>query len=250
MTLPLSRSEVGEQSTGKQVWDTLTLAYVPFVRALANRVYETLPSGAGVELGDLVQAGIVGLVCAAKTFNHDTGVPFAIHARYRILGEMLDTLRRLDVAPRHLRRFERKMKAVSQHLTTTLQREPTDDEVLQEMGLNEGEARVKCRALAAMRSAARPDTAPEVASRPESRPDSICARRQWRGLLGQAAGRLTQRQRRLIALYYSDEYTMKQIAEVLRVNESRICQIHKSALQQMARTLKASGIHGMADLEA
>jgi len=235
--------------------EALTLAYVPFVRTLAGRVYGSLPPGSCLELGDLVQAGIVGLVNAAQSYQQDSGVPFPLHAKHRIRGEIIDTLRKLDGAPRPLRRFERTMKSVHRELTAKLQRQPTEEEVTHELGrehgLAPGDVREKSSELAALRSAARSDGEPgEVPARAECLPDSICARKEGRELLGQAVNRLAGRQKELIRLYYSGDYTMKEIGEILQVNESRISQMHKGALETMARNLRALGIRKRADIEA
>src|SRR5262245_12230110 len=87
--------------------EACTLSYLPFVRTLARRVYRRLPPGTSVELRDLVQAGILGLVNAARSYDPATGVSLSSFAQYRIRGEMLDTLRGLDGVSRQLRRFDK-----------------------------------------------------------------------------------------------------------------------------------------------
>ena len=111
--------------------------------------------------------------------------------------------------------------------------------------------REKSSILASLRAAARcGGEGVEVATKPESRPDSICGRKEGRHLLGRAVKRLPRRQKELIRLYYSGDYTMKEIGQILQVNESRISQIHKGALETMARSLRALGIRSTADIEA
>ncbi len=231
--------------------EALTLSYVPLVRALARRAYKRLPAGTSVDVHDLGQAGIVGLVNAARTYDSTSGVSFALYATYRIRGEMLDTLRGLDGVSRQLRRFERRMKAVTGRLTAKLHRAPTEEELLDELGLEDTEARDKVSALATMRPAYTSDAeAAEVPTRRDSHPDSICARAERRRLLGRAMLRLSQRNREVIRLYYTGNMTMREIALILQVNESRISQMHKSALRAMAKTLADSGIRSSQDFEA
>jgi RNA polymerase sigma factor FliA len=231
--------------------ETFTLSYLPFVQALAGRVYRRLPQGTSVDVRDLTQAGIVGLVNAARTYDPQAGVSFLFYATFRIRGEMLDTLRGLDGAPRQLRRLERRMKTVASALAPRLNREPTQEEILQELGLDGSEVRDKTAALAAMPPAYTTDhAAAQLPTRADSHPDFICAHAERRTWLGRAVRTLSQRNRRLIWLYYSGEKTMKEIALVLRVNESRISQMHKSALRAMAKSLGDSGIRSSRDLGA
>jgi RNA polymerase sigma factor for flagellar operon FliA len=231
--------------------ETLTLSYLPFVQTLAGRVYRRLPQGTSVDLRDLTQAGIVGLVKAARTYDPQAGVSFLIYATFRIRGEMLDTLRGLDGASRQSRRLERRMKTVAGALAFRLNREPTREEMLQELGLDGSEARDKTSALAGVTPAYTTDhAAAQLPTRTDSHPDFLCAHAETRTWLGRAARTLSQRNRRLIWLYYSGEKTMKEIALLLRVNESRISQMHKSALRAMAKALGDSGIRSSRDLGA
>lgn len=245
------QSEATSRGIARSECDALTLSYLPFVRSLAGRVYETLPPGAGVELGDLIQAGIVGLVHAAKCYDRTAGVPFSLHAKYRIKGEILDTLRGLDAAPRQLRRFEKRLQAVARDLTIRLGRQPSEEEVLDTLGLDPEEARKKSSLLASIRAACKSDESlPEVPTHRASHPDSICARKEGRRWLGRAIHHLSCRQKQLIWLYYSGEYTMREIGRMMRVNESRVSQLHKGALETMAKRLRESGIRSIADFEA
>ena len=199
---------------------------------------------------DLVQAGIVGLVNAARSYDDNSGVAFSTYATHRVRGEMLDSLRVLDGASRQLRRFERRMKAVRSELSVALQRDPSEQEVLDRLTPEDAAARAKVSALAALRSTyAGSVEAVDVPVCAEQHPDSICARAERRRFLGRALRRLDARNRRLILLYYAANLTMKEIASRLDVNESRISQMHKSALKAMAKVLEASGIRSFQDFE-
>jgi len=240
--------------------DRLILSYLPLVKSIASRVYASLPSPTLVDLNDLVQAGVVGLTHAARNYKPEMEVSFSLYARYRVRGEILDSLRRLDLASRDLRRWQKQVSAATHDLAASLQRQPTDEELCQRLDVDISEMREKRAALlhaGMLRSGGYPASREtedgdypgmEVPGDPANRPDSICSRRQVRHLLEKAAGTLPKRYQEVISLYYSGEMTMKEIGNRLSINESRVSQIHKGALQSMARTLRSSGICSSADL--
>jgi RNA polymerase sigma factor for flagellar operon FliA len=209
-----------------------------------------------VELNDLVQAGYVGLVNASRSYKSDVHVPFGMFARYRVRGEILDSLRRLDGASRKLRYWHKQMDVKSRELCATLHREPTDEELSESLSMEIAELRKKKLALrlaticsTSTSSSEEPERfRQEQACAPESRPDAIRARQQMKQVLAVTIHSLPVRSREVIILYYSNELTMKQIGKVMRVDESRVSQIHKGALQSMARTLRSSGILSSTDL--
>jgi RNA polymerase sigma factor for flagellar operon FliA len=206
-----------------------------------------------VERNDLVQAGIVGLVNAARTYSRDSAAAFGLYARYRIRGEMLDTLRRLDVVSREVRRWQKQMEGAERRVAARLHRQPTEEEIAEELGVELLELwdRSLPLAHAATLAADSRGRQPEDQwpSRREAQPDSMWARKQSRELLSQAMRELPERYRKVIRLYYSGGMTMREIGALLSVNESRVCQIHRGALQAIARQLRASGICSSADLE-
>src|SRR5579859_2288905 len=98
----------------------LILGCLPLVDSIARRLYGALPASACIELHDLAQSGLLGLVSAGRNYDPAASVPFSIYARYRIEGEMLDSLRRQDLAPRKLRRWQKQVTAARQELTASL----------------------------------------------------------------------------------------------------------------------------------
>lgn len=233
----------------RAVRDQVVLEHLPLVKAIAVRVHENLP--VHVDLDDLVHAGILGLFDAASKFNPEKQVVFSSYAKHRIKGAILDSLRQLDWASRDLRRRHKQVEAATRDLAATLQRNPTEDEVAQKLGIEVERWRQMMLDLrnvglisASTRSNDSEDLpAPDFPSKPETQPDSICAREQLRGLLGVAMKTLPERYQRVVALYYQNEMTMKEIGGVLGINESRVSQIHKSALEKMATALEANGIN-------
>jgi RNA polymerase sigma factor for flagellar operon FliA len=236
----------------RAVRDQVVLEHLPLVKAIAVRVHENLP--VHVDLDDLVHAGILGLFDAASKFNPDKQVVFSSYAKHRIKGAILDSLRQLDWASRDLRRRHKQVEAATRDLAAALHRNPTEDEVAQKLGIEVERWRQMMLDLrnvglvsASTRSSETDDLpAPDFPSKPETQPDSICAREQLRGLLGLAMKTLPERYQRVVTLYYQNEMTMKEIGGVLGINESRVSQIHKSALEKMATALEANGINSSA----
>jgi RNA polymerase sigma factor for flagellar operon FliA len=230
----------------------LMLAYLPLVESIARRVYGALPSHTRIELHDLAQSGLLGLVRAGRSYDPSAEVPFSTYARYRIEGEILDSLRRLDLAPRKLRRWQKQVAAVRQELAATLLREPTEEELCARLMISASELHSMNAALrlaAPAESTAAGDGEPlDPASDPETHPDQICSQRQLRDVLDRLIENLPARHRQVIRLHYSRYRTMKEIGHEMGVNESRASQIHRSALQAMGRMLRDSGICSPADV--
>jgi RNA polymerase sigma factor for flagellar operon FliA len=228
--------------------DRVVLEHLPLVKAIAVRVHENLP--VHVDLDDLVHAGILGLFDAASKFNPEKQVVFSSYAKHRIKGAILDSLRQLDWASRDMRRRHKQVEAATRDLAATLQRTPTEAEVAQKLGMDVDRWRTMMLDLrnvglisASTRSSENEELpAPDFPAKVESQPDSICVREQLRSVLGDAMKKLPERYQKVVLLYYTNEMTMKEIGGVLGINESRVSQIHKSALEKMAVVLQSNGI--------
>ena len=226
------------------------------VDSMARRIRSSIPEFACIELKDLIQAGNVGLVNAVHTYSQSTGVPFDIYARFRIRGEMLDTLRKLDAASRTLRTWQRKIRRTVMDLSIHLKREPTEEEISGQLGLELNRLRQKNLAIraacAVTRSAQCADRMEEATQEQpgpsESRPDSLQSDMERRKIVSFAVNQLPNRPRQIILMYYQEDYTMREIGQKLRLDESRISQIHKGALRAMAENLRMSGINSAIDL--
>ena len=228
--------------------DRVVLEHLSLVKAIALRVHENLP--VHVELDDLVHAGVLGLFDAATKYDPSKQVVFSSYAKHRIKGAILDSLRQLDWASRDMRRRHKQVEAATRELSVTLQRTPTEAEIAEKLGMDVDRWRTMMLDLrnvglvsASTRSNENEDLpAPDFPGKPEGQPDSICARGQLRSLLGDAMKTLPERYRKVVALYYTKEMTMKEIGGILGINESRVSQIHKSALEKMQVVLQANGI--------
>jgi len=237
-------SQAGKQTRR----DRVVMEHLPLVKAIAVRVHESLP--VHVDLDDLVHAGILGLFDAATKYNPDKKVVFSSYAKHRIKGAILDSLRQLDWASRDLRRRHKQVEQITRDLSAELQRNPTEEEVAQRMGVTTARWRQmaldlrNCGLISASTRPAEQDDlpAPDFPSKPETYPDSICARTEMKAVLETAMSSLPERYKKVVVLYYTNELTMKEIGGMLGINESRVSQIHKSALEKMAVVLHENGI--------
>jgi RNA polymerase sigma factor for flagellar operon FliA len=232
--------------------DQVILEHLPLVRVIAIRVHENLP--VHVDIDDLVHAGILGLFDAVKKFNPRKQVAFSSYAKHRIKGAILDSLRQLDWASRDLRRQHKQIEAATRDLATELQRTPTHAEVAERLGVGEERWRhmmMELRTVGLVSASVRqPDrdesSTPDFPAKEGTQPDHMCAQEQMRGHLELAMGTLPGRYRQVVQLYYSKEMTMREIGDLMGINESRVSQIHKSALHKMAIALQAAGIRSSA----
>jgi RNA polymerase sigma factor for flagellar operon FliA len=239
---------IAQQSAKMARRDRVVLEHLPLVKAIAIRVHENLP--VHVDVDDLVHAGILGLFDAAGKYNPDKQVAFSSYAKHRIKGAILDSLRQLDWASRDMRRRHKQVEAATRELAATLQRNPTEAEVAKKLGMDEERWRNMMLDLrnvglvsASTRSNENDDLpAPDFPSKPETHPDSICSHEQLRSVLSVAMKALPERYQKVVSLYYTAEMTMKEIGGILGINESRVSQIHKAALEKMQVVLQTNGI--------
>jgi RNA polymerase sigma factor for flagellar operon FliA len=213
------------------------------VRLIAWQIFSRVPRHASVEVNDVMQAGYLGLLRARRSYRSECDVPFPIYARYRIRGEILDMLRRLDSAPRSLRRWQRAVELQTRNLSLRLQRMPTDEELSDTLGVDIDKVRRNRQMLASTSfdnelSKRMDDDFPfrgrESVANADWMPDAIQERKESFELLLRSIEQLPPRARRVVLLYYRQNLTMKQIGTLLQVNESRVSQIHKNALQTMS----------------
>jgi RNA polymerase sigma factor for flagellar operon FliA len=233
----------------KATRDQIVLDHLPLVKAIAIRVHENLP--VHVDMDDLFHAGVLGLFDAAVKYNPDKKVAFSAYAKHRIKGAILDSLRQLDWASRDQRKRQKQVESATRELTVKLGRTPEEEEVAGSMGIDAERWRrmaMEMRTTGVVSASGRqPDQnlplQSEFPARTDSQPDMMCERRQLQSTLARAIGTLPERYQRVVFLYYTNELTMKEIGDVLGVNESRVSQIHKSALEKMAGALRSAGIH-------
>jgi RNA polymerase sigma factor for flagellar operon FliA len=229
----------------------VVLENLPLVRAIAARVHETLP--VHVDMDDLVNAGVLGLFAAVEKFDSAKQVSFQSYAKHRIKGAILDSLRDMDWASRDMRRRQKRFETAVRDLANELGRRPYDTEVAERMGLGEERWRrmmmeLRVGAVAAPAKNDETEPVPEFPGRAEWRPDMMCERAQLRVVLSSAMKSLPDRYRQVVLMYYAGDMTMREIGVNLGIKESRVSQLHKAALEKMARALRSEGIHSAAAL--
>ena len=233
--------------------DDVVLEHLPLAKAIAVRVHENLP--VHVDLDDLIHAGILGLFDAVDKYDPDKNVLFQSYAKHRIKGAILDSLRKADWASRDLRKRHKQVESITRELAERLGRPPLETEIAEALGVSLERWRhivVELRTVGLMSASGRTGDsdsgtpAPDFPASAESHPDTMCAREQLRSALAGAMSLLPERYRKVVSLYYTNEMTMKEIGDVLGVNESRVSQIHKTALEKMAVALHSAGIHSSA----
>lgn len=213
--------------------DMLVRNHLPLVKRLANHLLARLP--VSVELVDLVQAGVIGLIEASRLHDPESGATFETYASIRIRGAMLDDLRRMDWVPRSVHRLGRQALQATLQLEQELTREPTQQEVAQRMGVSLADYQAL---LADMSRQAILSTEMEYDGEgyeleQEDRscdPSLLLFQREFQDEVAQAIKMLPHRQQLVLSLYYKEELGLKEIASVLNVSVSRVSQLHGQAL--------------------
>jgi RNA polymerase sigma factor FliA len=220
-------------------------AGIPFVEALARRMAATMPHS--IDISDLVQDGVIGLIDAAHRFDDSRGIKFETFAERRIRGAMIDALRK-DAWPRGVRRVRRELEAAREKLRASLGHEPSLADLAQAIGSDEkrlGKTIVRINTIESTSPFSNADSVDEsqlpavlVPAEPE-RPDLQYERAEVKNRVRNAIATLPPREQRVIALYYYNEVTMKDIGAELGVNESRVSQLHARAIRRLREALGA-----------
>ncbi|GAB3630452.1 RNA polymerase sigma70 [Pandoraea terrae] len=223
--------------------DTLT-QYAPLVRRLALQLMAKLP--ASVELEDLVQAGMLGLLDAANRYQETQGAQFETYASQRIRGAMLDELRELDWASRGIRKTARQIEKAVQKLEQRLGRGPSESEIAGEMsvGLVEYQQMLQevhgCQLIyyEDFESADEEPFIDRICADPGADPLTTLLDEGLRHGVVDAIERLPDREKLLMSLYYEQGLNLREIGAVLEVSESRVCQLHSQAISRLRATLR------------
>jgi RNA polymerase sigma factor for flagellar operon FliA len=228
-------------------------AGLPFVESLARRMASTMPHS--IDLGDLVQDGVLGLIDAAHRFDEARGIKFETFAERRVRGAIIDALRR-DAWPRGVRRARRELESAREQLRRELGAEPSMADLAKRVGTEVPQLErmiVRINTIESTSPMANLDTLDSstlppvlVPSEPIS-PDRLFENNQTRSRVRKALAVLPARERRILSLYYFGEATMKQIGQQIGVNESRVSQLHARAIQRLRRVLAGPApapVHG------
>jgi RNA polymerase sigma factor FliA len=218
--------------------------FAPLVTRLARQMVAKLP--ASVELDDIVQAGMIGLMDAARRYSDNHGAQFETFATQRVRGAMLDELRQNDWAPRTVRRTQRAIDAAIHVLEQRLGRAPGEREVARELGVGLADYREMLLEARASQMVSFDETEPEAEGGAAAQPaDPACdplarvEERRFREALVDAIGQLPEREGQVMALYYDEDLNFREIAAVLGVTESRVCQLHSQAVARLRARVNA-----------
>jgi RNA polymerase sigma factor FliA len=224
--------------------ERLMIDHLPIVRFIARRIHERLPQHVPIE--DLYSAGVVGLLDAFGKFDPTKQVQFRSYAQFRIRGAILDSLRTLDWSPRELRRKGRAVEQAIQTLTAQYGRAPSDIEIAAQLHIDLSAyqqllGELKGLEIGTLHSERSEDSGEEelvyLPNRPEDDPLFRYLHAEMRERLTEAISDLPERERLVMTLYYYEETTMKEIGLILGVVESRISQIHASAVMHLRARL-------------
>jgi len=225
--------------------------HLPIVRFIARHIHKRLPQHVAIE--DLYSAGVLGLVDAFHRYDPAKPNLFRTYAQFRIRGAILDSLRTLDWSPRELRRKGRAIEQAVQILTARTGRSPTDTEIAQELHINlvayqQLLGDLKGLEIGKLYSERSDESGEEelvyAPGRPEDDPLFRYLDAEMRERLTKAIEALPERERMVMTLYYYEETTMREIGLILGVHESRVSQIHASAVLHLRAQLSSHATLG------
>ena len=218
---------------------------LPFVEALARRLASGMPHS--IDIGDLVQDGMIGLIDAAHRFDESRGIKFETFAERRVRGAMIDALRR-DAWPRGIRRMRRELETAREKLRQELGSEPSLTDLAGHLGTDEaqlGRTIVRINTIESTSPLATADAVdganlpPVLVPSEPPAPDEVCEHAEVCRRVRGAVAALPWRERKVIGRYYYSDLTMKQIGAEIGVNESRVSQLHTRAIRRLREHLGA-----------
>lgn len=226
----------GESSA---IREKIILEYAPLVKLVAGRLSMYL--GYNVEYEDLVSYGIFGLIDAIDKFDYSKTIKFETYASLRIRGAILDQIRKMDWIPRTVRQRQKQIDSVIREIENRQGRNATEEEIAEGLGISgeeyvEWQSKMKITGIVSLNEYL--EQGSEIPNTPTSSrqfimPEEAVEQEELKKMLAEALLLLTERERRVIELYYYEDLTLKEISHVLEVTESRVSQLHTKALQKM-----------------
>lgn len=240
------RSNTSPQTEGP-TREALILEHMAQVRLIARKIYERLPES--ISLDDLVSAGVLGLISAIDCFDPAHNVKLKTYAEYKIRGAILDSLRGLDWAPRQRRRLAKQIEAAIGRVEQELQETPSDEQIAEEMGVplevyHQYLVDTQGLTLGSLEYAANEDDGRELisylADDEAELPSQIYEQRELERLLAEAIRRLPPIESAILGFYFQEELTLREIAKIVHLHESRISQLKTQAILRLRTSLRRS----------
>ena len=242
----VERQKIWEKYTKnptQEMREQIIIEYAPLVKIVAGRLSMYL--GGNVEYEDLVSYGVFGLIDAIDKFDTNKDVKFETYASLRIRGSILDQIRKMDWIPRTVRQRQRKIDEAIKSLEARTGKTPTDEMLAEELGVSGEEllswqSQLKVTNVVSLNEFVESGNEPVMDAKGNFRfaqPEEVIAETELKRMLKDAMQLLTEKEQKVILLYYYEDLTLKEISRVLEVSESRISQLHTKALQKMKKKM-------------
>ena len=242
----VERQKIWEKYTKnptQEMREQIIIEYAPLVKIVAGRLSMYL--GGNVEYEDLVSYGVFGLIDAIDKFDTNKDVKFETYASLRIRGSNLDQIRKMDWIPRTVRQRQRKIDEAIKSLEARTGKTPTDEMLAEELGVSGEEllswqSQLKVTNVVSLNEFVESGNEPVMDAKGNFRfaqPEEVIAETELKRMLKDAMQLLTEKEQKVILLYYYEDLTLKEISRVLEVSESRISQLHTKALQKMKKKM-------------
>lgn len=243
----VERQKIWEKYTKnptQEMREQIIIEYAPLVKIVAGRLSMYL--GGNVEYEDLVSYGVFGLIDAIDKFDTNKDVKFETYASLRIRGSILDQIRKMDWIPRTVRQRQRKIDEAIKSLEARTGKTPTDEMLAEELGVSGEEllswqSQLKVTNVVSLNEFVESGNEPVMDAKGNFRfaqPEEVIAETELKRMLKDAMQLLTEKEQKVILLYYYEDLTLKEISRVLEVSESRISQLHTKALQKMKKKME------------
>lgn len=232
-----------EKTKSPKIREQIIIEYAPLVKLVAGRLNMYL--GYNVEYDDLVGYGVFGLIDAIDKFDFDKAVKFETYASLRIRGAILDHIRKMDWIPRTVRQKQKKIDQAMREIELSTGRAATDEEIAKALDislneLNEWQSQSKADNLVSLNEYIEQGSEIEMDPVHNShfeQPERVVEQEELKKILAESFDSLTEKEKKVVLLYYYEELTLKEISKVLEVSESRISQLHTKALQKLKKKL-------------
>jgi RNA polymerase sigma factor for flagellar operon FliA len=237
-----------KNSGDERARERLVVAYAPLVKYVAGRIGTGLPGH--VDEADLISYGLTGLISAIERFDLTREIKFETYAVTRIRGAIIDELRTLDWVPRSVRARAREIERANQRLEAKLQRAPSDEEMAAELGIsvaefNDSLVQISTSTLVALdelwstsdSSGDQVSLLDTIPDRGAADPQAVVDQGELRDRIADAISALPEREKLVVALYYYENLTLREVGEVLGVTESRVSQLHTKAVLRLRSKL-------------